>query len=248
MEISNRLKALARMVSEVDVVADIGCDHGYVPITLLKDRRIKKAIAMDINKGPLERAKKNIEDYGYSNQIETRLSNGFDALHIGEVDLAIIAGMGGKLMISILSKEIDKTKSIPHLILQPQSDIEEVRRFLPTIGYVCVEEDMLEEDHKFYFLMKLQRTEEEIQPFSEMELRFGKFLLQNKNVVLKQYLERKKEEYQKIADSILSKKIETNARKNRIEEINKELFYVNQAIAYYDVDYVSRREELQLNG
>lgn len=244
MEISNRLKALVRMVPKVDVVADIGCDHGYVPITLLKEQRIKKAIAMDINKGPLERAKKNIVDHGYGDQIETRLSNGFDALNIGEVDLAIIAGMGGKLMISILSKEIDKTKSIPHLILQPQSDIEEVRLFLPTIGYTCIEEDMLEEDHKFYFLMKVRKTEEEISPFSEMELRFGKFLLQNKNMVLKQYLERKKEEYQKIVDSILATKIETNARKNRMEEINKELLYINQAIAYYDEGHVSRKGEL----
>lgn len=233
MDISNRLKALVNMAPNVDSMADIGCDHGYVPITLLMENRAKNAIAMDINKGPLERAKKNIEDYGYADKIETRLSNGFDALRIDEVDLAIIAGMGGKLMISILTKEVDKTKSIPYLILQPQSDIEEVRRFLPSLGYQCIDEDMLEEDGKFYFLMKMEKTEHEIKAFSEEELRFGRFLLERRHPILKDYLERKKDEYLKIKARILTKVENAKQGENRIKEVNMELQYIDYALTYY---------------
>lgn len=242
MDISKRLRALVNITPEVDTVADVGCDHGYVSITLLEEARIKNAIAMDINKGPLERAKKNIKEYGYDDQIETRLSNGFDALQIDEADCAIIAGMGGKLMISILDKEIEKTKSIPYLVLQPQSDIEEVRSFLPRLGYQCIDEDMLEEDQKFYFLMKFERTEDIVREYSEVELRFGRFLLKRKDLNLRNYLERKKMEYQKILKSILMQAEKTKQQKNRVDEINRELQYIEQAMEYYDGDHVSRKE------
>ena len=95
VKLSKRMKAVASMVTPGNILADIGTDHGYVPIALVQRERIPKAIAMDINKGPLQRAKDNIVLYHMEEYIETRLSDGVEALLEGEVDTILIAGMGG---------------------------------------------------------------------------------------------------------------------------------------------------------
>ena len=102
MELSKRLYAVAGLVTEGASVADIGTDHGYVPIYLVKNKIASKVIAMDINKGPLERARMHIIGHGLKGQIETRLSDGLKMVNPGEVDAMIAAGMGGALVIKIL--------------------------------------------------------------------------------------------------------------------------------------------------
>ena len=102
VKLSNRLSAVASFVTDGNVLADVGTDHGYIPIYLLQEKRIKKAIAMDINAGPLQRAKEHIALYGLKDYIETRLSDGVEALMPGEADTILIAGMGGGLVMHIL--------------------------------------------------------------------------------------------------------------------------------------------------
>ena len=130
-------------------VADIGCDHAFVSIYLVQQGIADKVIAMDVNKGPLEAAQKNIKDYGSDGSIETRLSNGFDALRRGETDAAVIAGMGGKLVISIIDAA-DVFEPGYKLILSPQSDVREVRLYLLERGFRLLDEDMICEDGKYY--------------------------------------------------------------------------------------------------
>lgn len=91
------------MVTAGYTLCDVGTDHGYVPIALVQGNIIPKAIAVDINKGPLERANEHIRANGLTEQITTRLSNGLEAIHDGEVDSIVIAGMGGELVIHILT-------------------------------------------------------------------------------------------------------------------------------------------------
>ena len=100
LRLSERLKLVASFVPEGSRVADIGTDHGYVPIYLAETGKIKSALAMDVRKGPLARADEHIEEYrrdagDAAISIETRLSNGLEKLHAGEADTVIIAGMGG---------------------------------------------------------------------------------------------------------------------------------------------------------
>ncbi len=102
MELSKRLKAVAGLVTEGASVADIGTDHGYVPIWLIQSGRATKVIAMDVNEGPLERARGHIRSKRLENVIFTRKSDGLQALHVGEADTMIAAGMGGGLVIRIL--------------------------------------------------------------------------------------------------------------------------------------------------
>ena len=136
MELSTRLQAVADFVTAGYKLADIGTDHAYIPIALVEQNRIPGAIAMDINEGPLQRAGEHIAENKMEKKIEIRLSNGFSALKKGEAESAVIAGMGGGLMIRILTEGEQIAKSLKECILQPQSEIERVRRFLLEEGYV----------------------------------------------------------------------------------------------------------------
>ena len=120
MELSKRLNAVASLVTEGYRLADIGTDHAYIPIFLAGTGRISEAIAMDVNRGPLLRAEENIRAHGLQAKIETRISDGFAALREGETDSAVIAGMGGPLMIRILREGSGIVRSLKECILQPQ--------------------------------------------------------------------------------------------------------------------------------
>ena len=98
MQLSLRLTAIAEMVTEGNRLVDVGCDHGYLPVYLVQNKKIPTAIAMDVRKGPLSRAEEHIAQYGLLDYIETRLSDGLEALKSGEGDTLVIAGMGGPLM------------------------------------------------------------------------------------------------------------------------------------------------------
>ena len=93
MELSKRLQAVADLVSEGLVVADVGTDHGYIPIYLIETEKSSKAFAMDVNKGPLLRAKEHIAEHGLEACIETKLSDGVRALQKGECECVVVAGM-----------------------------------------------------------------------------------------------------------------------------------------------------------
>ena len=111
MQLSKRLEAIASMVTPGNRLVDVGCDHGYLPIALVRRQIIPSAIAMDVRSGPLGRAKENIEAYGLNPYIETRLSDGLEALQPGEGDTLSVAGMGGPLIERILSRNVEVSHS-----------------------------------------------------------------------------------------------------------------------------------------
>ena len=195
MELSKRLTAVAGLVTEGASVADIGTDHGYIPIHLIEQNLSPKVIAMDINKGPLERARIHIAGYGMSDRIETRLSDGLAAVKPKEVEEMIVAGMGGGLVIHILNEDPAKTRSLKELVLQPQSELAKVRRYLEEHRFRIVAEDMVEEDGKYYPMMKVIPTEQkglyvEGVPAAEEELEYGKYLLEKGHPVMGEYLKK----------------------------------------------------------
>ena len=102
VKISERLRTAAGLIGEGERLADVGTDHGYVPIYLVERKHIPSAIAMDIRTGPLERAREHIRMYGMEDYIQTRLSDGVAALKPDEVDTILVAGMGGGLVMHIL--------------------------------------------------------------------------------------------------------------------------------------------------
>lgn len=154
IKLSDRLLMSARMVTPGSRVADIGCDHAHTDIWLVKEGIASSAIAMDVGEGPLSHARANVRLYSLEDRIEMRLSDGLTALKPGEADTIIIAGMGGTLTTLILQAGIQAARAAGELILQPQSDVWMVRRFLRRHGFRIVEEEMCIEDGKFYGSMK----------------------------------------------------------------------------------------------
>ena len=193
MEISNRLKAICDLCLPGQVVADIGCDHGYVSITLTNSGKFEKALAMDINEGPLRLAGQNIALYGDKARIETRLSSGFDKLEKGEADTVIIAGMGGMLVRDILDAGRDKLGSVKQLVLGAQSDIDTVRRYITAVGFRIDDEEMLEEDGKYYQLIRaVNDGSDNVGKLNDIEALYGPVLINKKHAVLREYLTKQK--------------------------------------------------------
>lgn len=230
MELSKRLKAVAGLVTEGASVADIGTDHGYVPIWLIESGRASKVIAMDVNEGPLERARGHIRSKRLDDVIFTRRSDGLKALHVGEADTMIAAGMGGGLVIKILEDSPEIRADLKEFILQPQSEIHKVREYLNRHGYRCVEEDMVEEDGKYYPMMKLVHGKEA--PYSQEELYYGRLLLQKKNPVLYQLLQR---EYT-LKTGIVTRLTEQTGEgvERRRCELQGEIERIERALASYE--------------
>ena len=233
MELSKRLKAVAELVTPGMRLADVGTDHGYIPIYLTEAGVIPSAIAMDINKGPLERSKEHIREHGLEGKIQTRLSDGLKNLQMNEADCMIAAGMGGGLVIRILSEERDTAGSLKELILQPQSEIDSVRKYLTEEGYRIVAEDMVYEDGKYYPMMKAvpcMAGAGEI-PYSEEELEFGRVLLQQAHPVLGQFLEREMEIQNRILSALESQ--ESVRAKKRMEEISYRIEWIRGILNTY---------------
>ena len=190
VQLSERLLAAAGMVTKGNIVADVGCDHAYTSIYLCQAGIAPKVIAMDVNKGPLVGAKAHVEEAGLSENIDIRLSDGLQKLIPGEADSVLLCGMGGLLMIKILSDYPQVTASLKELILQPQSEVGEVRHFLHKQGYEITKEHMLKEDGKFYVMMRAVKSEVPQAYETECDYIYGKLLLEEKNPVLLEYLDR----------------------------------------------------------
>lgn len=232
MQLSQRLKAVADTVTTGNRVADVGCDHAYISIYLIKNNIAPGVIAMDINKGPLQRAKENINNLGLSNRIQTRLSDGLQELEPGEADTILIAGMGGALTIKILEEGLKAVKRSAELILQPQSEIHLVRKFLHRIGYDIKKEQMIKEDGKYYFILKAT-PEPEITCYDrEVFYQYGKLLLERQEPLMLEYLERDN----RIRNDVKAELLINPTKKalERLAEVNQEIVYINEALSYFE--------------
>ena len=232
MELSKRLYAVAGLVTEGASVADIGTDHGYVPIYLVERGIASKVIAMDVNQGPLNRARMHIVGHGLGDRIETRLSDGLARIRPGEVDTVIVSGMGGPLTIRILQEGKEVADQLNALILQPQSEICRVRRFLTENGYRSEQEDMVLEDGKYYPVMRVVHGTKE--PYEEWEYLYGKRLLEARHPVLLEFLKRELHIKESILEQLAGRSGSESARE-RAEEICREREWIQKALAQYEM-------------
>lgn len=190
VRLSERLQMVADMVSVKNSVADIGCDHGYTSLYLAQSVGVCHVIAMDINRGPLERAREHILQAQMEDRIETRQSDGAKQLNPGEVEGMVISGMGGALMVKILSESRLVAASLKELIIQPQSELPLIRRYLHQAGFVIVQERMTVDADKFYVAIRAVPGQEEYgtNQLAQIYYRYGKCLIEDKNQILKTFL------------------------------------------------------------
>ena len=247
MILSNRMEAVVNMVSPQSfVIADIGCDHAYVSIALVERKLAQKVIAMDVRKGPLEIAKKNVTTYAMTDEIELRLSDGLDKILPGEAEVIIIAGMGGLLIRDILErgkKILNVDGKRPELILQPQSDLAEVRIFLQENAYDIQQEKMLIEEGKYYTIIKAVPKRDKVK-YDEAELLYGRYNLQSQDAVLESYLLHEQSVLQEILE-----KLEQNMRNKTVEEIpEKTKIRIQQLKKQIEVNHLAQLAYAKAKG
>lgn len=234
--LSKRLQALACMVTPGRRVVDVGCDHGFVSIYLVQRGISPQVLAMDVRTGPLSRAEEHIAEAGLEGYIEARLSDGLLAYQEGEADSLICAGMGGRLMMKILTESRDKARGLEELILQPQSELPAFRRFLREEGYQLLDENIIWEEGKYYFLMKVRYGGEDSQtvqanePEQVLADKFGALLLKRRSPVLKQYLEDTLQNKYQIEASLA--RSEKERARERLKEVQREITDLERARDY----------------
>lgn len=247
MRLSVRLQTVASYVRKGSRVADVGTDHGYVPIYLIKEGIAEAALAMDVREGPLERAREHIRSYGLEGRIKTRLSDGLEQLRAGEADTVVIAGMGGELMIHILEEGMHVWETVDHWVLSPQSEIDKVRRYLEQNSFSLLDETMLVEEGKYYTVMSAGRNmtadetaggaaspegkrqaEDEKQgtDMGESDYLYGRRLIEKKSPVLKEYLEKEKKTLKGILGQVTGQ--DSDGARRRQNEILKEISQIEE--------------------
>ena len=225
MQLSKRMKAVADLAGMGECLADVGTDHGYIPIYLLEEGRFQRGIAMDVHEGPLLRARENIQSHGLSDRISCRLGDGLERLGKGEADTVVIAGMGGSLIIRILTEGEEVLKEVSRLVLQPQSEIAKVRDFLQEQGYQIEKEHMVLDEGKYYQAMRIGHGR--MEKLLPEEAKYGSFLLKENDSCLKEYLNREEQKFREILESLQDGGNEKT--KKRMEELNMELLLIERA-------------------
>lgn len=220
MKLTKRLEAVASLVDQDSTCLDVGCDHAYLSIHLIEAKKALSVIASDNKEGPLDQARKNIEQKKLQDKIKISLGYGMDTIE-DDIDTVIIAGMGGKTINGILKKDSTVTKRVDTFIIQPNNDQKEVRKTMMKLGFYLTEEKLVKEKKYFYQVMKFQRGKIR---YSKKELFFGPKLLQNKD---KNFVEYYKKEI--TSRKILMQLLPSNFRwkkfqvKKEIAMIEKEL-------------------------
>lgn len=228
MDISNRLKSIGNMIEKCECIADIGTDHGYLPIYLIDKGICKTAIASDINKGPVEKAKKNIKHFNKDDKIQCRLGTGLTTILPGEVDCAVIAGMGGNLIRDILEESTEVFKSLSYVILQPVQNPEILREYILKSGHNILDEELCKDENRYYEIIKISYSNKNNENIDGIYCEISEKLMKKKHPLLRNYIFFKIQKYDKILSSILdnsqlamNRKYEIKAKIVKLKELLK---------------------------
>ena len=240
MELSERLAAIAEYVFQGETVADIGTDHGLLPIFLLQRNISPKVVLTDIKRGPLEKAKANLLAHAPDIEADLRLGGGLEPMEKGEVDTVIIAGMGGVMMTEILAADQVKTRSYRRFILQPRNGRDKLRIWLYHNGYTISEERLVREGKYIceILVVDTSRYEERSKNdesyekrLSNLEFEISPLLFSSKEPLLKELLECRIKVEENIIADICEKGSESSLRElkkkkerlKRLRELEKQL-------------------------
>ncbi|KOY76288.1 uncharacterized protein RZ76_12280 [Apilactobacillus kunkeei] len=227
-KLSQRLKVVADFVPQNSRVADIGSDHAYLPVYLMKQKQIEFGIASEVAKGPLDNAIQEIKAEGLSDRIDTRLADGLLSVQPQDkIDCVTIAGMGGTLIKNILENGKSHLSGDELLILQPNVGEDRLRTWLMNNQYEISDETILREDGHTYEIIVAKKTDEPVN-YTEQEIKFGPFLLKQHSDVFVEKWENEIERIEMVIDQMNLAKHDKpvdkiNSMKKEIEEIKEVL-------------------------
>jgi tRNA (adenine22-N1)-methyltransferase len=198
VKLPERLLRIASYVPQSSLVADIGTDHALLPVYLARQGTCSRIIATDLQAGPLEAARSNVGLFNLWKQVDLRQGDGLDIIQPGEVNVIIIAGMGGVKINEILGRAGEVLQQIDRLVLQPSVGAGQVRRWLLGNGWDLVDEDLVIDDEHFYEIVVAERpgtAEKRLQVArsddrGDLLLEIGPRLLEKKHHLLAAYLDK----------------------------------------------------------
>lgn len=228
MHLSRRLRRLAGSVLSNGVVADIGCDHAFTSIYLVQQGLARSVIAMDIGEGPLSRAKEHIAQYHMQDKISVRLSDGAKELSPGEADTILISGMGGALICRILGESREVVRTVQEMVLSPQSEIHLVRRCIHEAGFMIASEEMVEEQGKYYVLIRAVPGQEKYT--KETDYIYGKKLIEEKDKVFADFLQKEKCRVERVLAHMSEKELSASGERKR-EGLKQERVQILQVMS-----------------
>ncbi|WP_301358276.1 tRNA (adenine(22)-N(1))-methyltransferase [Enterococcus spodopteracolus] len=226
-ELSKRLETVGRFVPEAARLADIGSDHAYLPVALMLKGKIDFAVAGEVVKGPYESAKRQVMKNGLSERIEVRLANGLDAIEKHDQISAItIAGMGGSLIRDILEsgRQNQRLSGEERLIVQPNIGEKTLRMWLKENNYQIIAEEIIEENKKIYEIIVAEKKKQPID-YSEKELMFGPFLLEEKNATFSAKWQRELKQRE-----VILEQLKNASEQNRYETIQQEVEWIKEVL------------------
>ena len=227
MELSKRLKKITSMVDNCHTIIDVGTDHGYIPIHLIKNKFCEHVIASDINIGPVNKAKINIKLENLEEEIECRHGSGLKVIKPGEAQGAVIAGMGGNLIRDIIEASVDVVKSLSYIILQPVQNPEILRKYLYEAGYDIIDEEICEEENKFYEIIKVKYGDKPVF-LDEMLYEISPILTRKNCKCFREYINAKLYKYTKILNNINE---DTEAAIERRVEISNKIIRIKEMLS-----------------
>ena len=154
MQLSKRLNGIVSFIEKKDKVADIGTDHGFVPTFLVNNNISDYVVSSDISENSLLKSIELTKEYSNEDKIINRVGPGLEVLSVGEVDTAIIAGMGGLLISDIIKDSFEISKNLKKLILQPMQAQSELRKFLYKNGFKITDEMIVFEEKKYFEIIE----------------------------------------------------------------------------------------------
>lgn len=230
--ISKRLQYIVDFVTYFETIADIGCDHGYVCIELIKNNKVKKAIASDISYPSLKKTIDFVKVNNIDDRVKTRVGDGLDVLNKDEVDAVIVAGMGGVLISDILKKNYNlkfKEKN-PLLILQPVQQAKDLRYYLYENKFEIVDEDIVFDMGKYYNIIVAKKINEisntylTIEKCKDVYMEYGILNIIKKNILVREILEERIKNSKKLFDDLKQKKVkisDLNILSQKIKEMEE---------------------------
>lgn len=219
MALSKRLEQVLQMIPRCRTVADVGTDHGYLAVACIETEVAQRVIAIDVNQGPLESAKGFVKERKLEQSIECRLGDGLGATKQGEVDCAVICGMGGELMQHIITVGPELLETY---VLQPQSHRRELKQFLVDQGYGIVQEECLLEGNQYYDMWLVQRGVISVYdglPKESVLWEYGALLQREQSEVWKQHIQRRIKTLQSIVQHMRN----TTKSNDVVETMEQEL-------------------------
>lgn len=228
MKLTPRLQAIAEFIPPGSVVADIGTDHGYLPVYLLQEQICHHAVAADVNEAPLEQARETVAAFNCLKKIDLRLGNGLQVLQEEDnIDTVVIAGLGGHTIASILDEGRSRLKRVKRLILQPMNEAGYLRLYLAENGFALVQETLVMEGRRLYeIIMAAPGKEQETDP---LRLSLGPRLLERKPPLFAVLLQEKIRKLRILQNSLQRARKEDVTGK--VHDVEKQLQYLEEVLA-----------------